>query len=83
MECQVCKKERCISKHFKENVDLKICDDCIERLGYDFSATMDSVRDEVERKFDRMINDAVQTQLPNVMAKIIKESDLEFELKVI
>jgi len=83
MECQICKKERCISKHFKENVDLKICDDCAERLGYDYSETMHDVREEIKSEFEAQINRAVQAELPGIMAKIIKESDLEFELKVI
>lgn len=83
MLCKLCNHERCISKHFKHYYKLHICDDCGERLGYDYTGTMQDVRREAESEFGALLDRAVQRSLPTVLEKIMVENELTFELKVI
>lgn len=82
MLCKLCEKERCMT-HFKRYAKLHICDDCGERLGYDYSSTMQDVRREVESEFSALINRAVQRSLSAVLEEIMVENELTFELKVV
>jgi len=83
MFCKLCEKERCISKHFKRYAKLRICDDCGERLGYDYTSIVESVKDRVDREVGSLIERAVQKSLPATLEKIMIDNDLTFELKVI
>lgn len=83
MECQVCKKERCIDTHFKGNAKLKICDDCMEMLGYDYEAMKAQICDVIYAEMREQIQMAVKDELPQLLEKLIKESNLEIVLEVV
>lgn len=82
MFCKICEKERCM-KHFKHCAKLHICDDCGERLGYDYLGMVVSVKERVDREIGPLVEHAVQKTLPRVLEQIMIENELTFELKVI
>jgi len=83
MQCTICKKERCIDMHFKGNSKQRICDDCMEMLGYDYQAMKDHIRDAIEEEMKEQIRMAVKDELPQLLEKLIKESNLEIVLEVV
>jgi hypothetical protein len=83
MECKICEREKAMPLHFKEGGrNRKICDDCLLALEGSTQDIDDLINRRIDRGFSKKLDVAVQKALPNIMADIIKNSDLTFELVV-
>ena len=61
---------------------IRICDDCIELMGYNHQRMGERIYRQYKKNFDKKLTDEVQKTLPAVIEKLMVESDLTFELKV-
>jgi hypothetical protein len=82
MECKICEKEREISKHFKHSPRLRICDECVELMGYNHQRIGERIYNQYKKNLDKSLKEEVQRTLPMIIEKLMTESDLTFELKV-
>jgi hypothetical protein len=81
MECKLCEKEQPVN-HF-HNHKLKVCNDCIEFMGYDHQKMGERIYHQYKKNLDKSVKEEVQRTLSSVIEKLMVESGLEFELKVI
>lgn len=82
MECKICNHEREISKYFKHNARHRICDDCMELMGYNHQRIGERIYNQYKKNLDKSLKEEVQRTLPSLIEKLMTESDLTFELKV-
>ena len=86
MECQICKRERQVRKYFKTAYDRRICDECLEDMGYGrqiAGQVYSDIKADMMKRLDKKISATVNQELPKLIEKLIAESGMEFELKVI
>lgn len=86
MECQICKRERQVRKYFKTAYDRRICDECLEDMGYGrqiAGQVYSDIETDLIKKLNKKVAAAVDQELPKLIEKLIAESGMEFELKVI
>ena len=86
MECQICKRERQVRKYFKTACNRRICDECLEDMGYGSSIAGQvylDIETDLIKKLNKKVAAAVDQELPKLIEKLIAESGMEFELKVI
>lgn len=82
MFCKLCEKERCM-KHFNHAPKQHICDDCIEMMGYDYERIGNRIFHHYMKHMNGTLTSEVQKTLPSVLEKIMVDSGLTFELKVV
>lgn len=82
MECQICKRERPVRKFNHSGSRIRICDKCIELMGYDHQRMGERIFRYYQKTFDKALTEKVQKTLPSVLETIMIENDLTFELKV-
>lgn len=82
MECKICNHEREISKYFKHNPRHRICDDCMELMGYNHQRIGERIYHQYKKNLDKSLKEEVQRTLPTLIETLMTESDLTFELKV-
>ena len=86
MQCKICGRERPVRKCFKTAYDRRICDECLEDMGYGHQIAgnvYSNIEDELIKKLNTKVVNAVNQELPKLLEKLMVESDLTFELKVI
>ena len=83
MECQICKREHPVRQFDHSGPKIRICNKCIELMGYDHQRLGERIYRQYKKNFDKKLTDEVQKTLPAVIEKLMVESDLTFELKVI
>lgn len=86
MQCKICERERQVRKYFKTACDRRICDECLEDMGYGSSIAgqvYSDIETDLIKKLNQRVAAAVDQELPNLIEKLMVENDLTFELKVI
>ena len=83
MFCKICEREHPVSKFNHSGPKIKICDDCIELMGYNHQRMGERIYHQFKKNFDKQLTEEVQKTLPSVLEKLMVESNLIFELKVI
>lgn len=82
MECKICGHERYVGKHFRRHQKARICDGCAESLGFDYLRMAEAIKENIDCLVGKRIDRSVQAALPGVLEKIVRESELEFELVI-
>lgn len=83
MECKICNREGAINLHFKHAAKQHVCDNCLDLMGYDYQRIGQKIARHYQRTIEKSLASEVQRTLPSVLEKLMVESDLTFELKVI
>jgi hypothetical protein len=81
--CKICDREKPAAKDFVHAPKQHICDECIELMGYDYQKMGERIHQHFMKEFGTRVADEVQRTLPQVIEKLMVESGIEFELKVI
>ena len=85
MECKICGRERPVRKAFKTDWQRRVCDECLDDMGYGrrvLNGVFEDVKTDLVSKLDGKIERAVQSELPRFIEKLMVESGIEFELVV-
>jgi|GEM_PF-4775005 hypothetical protein len=85
MQCKICERERQVRKYFKTDTKNRICDGCLDDMGYGKSIANEvysSIESDIISKLNEKVERAVNRELPKLIEKLLVESGMEFELTV-